>query len=71
HAFQYVNKVLFHIGNNNVRSQKSIEKLGALKVREINVAYAGELNRPNYEYLIYKEDWPELKMRLETFLYSI
>ena len=31
HAFKFVNTVIFHIGVNNIRSQKAIEKLGATK----------------------------------------
>jgi RimJ/RimL family protein N-acetyltransferase len=29
HAFQFVDKVLFHVGELNIRSQKSLEKIGA------------------------------------------
>jgi RimJ/RimL family protein N-acetyltransferase len=29
HAFQFVDTVLFHIGENNFRSRKAIEKIGA------------------------------------------
>ncbi|HEY8278692.1 MAG TPA: GNAT family N-acetyltransferase, partial [Bdellovibrionota bacterium] len=29
HAFQYVNEVYFYIGENNVRSRRAIEKIGA------------------------------------------
>jgi N-acetyltransferase len=31
HAFQFVNRVIFVIGEHNVRSQKAIEKLGAIR----------------------------------------
>lgn len=29
HAFQFVDRILFHIGKNNIRSQKAIAKIGA------------------------------------------
>jgi RimJ/RimL family protein N-acetyltransferase len=29
HAFRFVRTVLFHIGENNIRSQKAVEKIGA------------------------------------------
>src|ERR1700741_3225245 len=29
HAFKFVDQVIFHIGANNIRSQKAIERLGA------------------------------------------
>lgn len=32
HAFQFVNKVLFLIGPQNLRSQRAIEKIGAVRV---------------------------------------
>lgn len=35
YAFQYVNKIYFHVGDTNYRSQKAVEKLGALKVGEL------------------------------------
>lgn len=56
YAFQYINKVFFHIGANNIRSQKAIERIGASKVREIEVAYHGEPEKLNFEYVIYKEN---------------
>lgn len=57
YAFQYLEKVYFHIGSQNIRSQKAIARLGARKVREINIAYHGEPEKLNFEYVIRKEDW--------------
>lgn len=57
YIFQFVDKVLFHIGAQNIRSQKAIERLGALKVREIGVAYHSEAEVPNFEYVLSKNDW--------------
>jgi N-acetyltransferase len=54
YAFQHVNSVYFHIGACNIRSQKAIEKLGAIKVDEQNVSYHGEENTLNYIYKITK-----------------
>ncbi len=34
HAFQFVEKVIFHIGETNLRSQKAIEKIGARMVEK-------------------------------------
>jgi RimJ/RimL family protein N-acetyltransferase len=36
YAFQYVSKVFFHVGIDNIRSQKAVLKLGADKVREFD-----------------------------------
>jgi RimJ/RimL family protein N-acetyltransferase len=54
YAFQYVNKVYFHIGAFNIRSQKAIEKIGAIKVDEFEVEYYGEDSKLNFVYLIEK-----------------
>lgn len=54
HIFQFVNKVYFHVGKNNIRSQKAMEKLGAKKVEEVIVAYAYEPERLNVVYEIQK-----------------
>lgn len=57
HAFKYVDTVIFHIGAQNTRSQKAMERLGGLKIKEINVAYYGEPSKLNFEYHINKTDW--------------
>jgi RimJ/RimL family protein N-acetyltransferase len=60
YAFNFVEKVYFHIGANNLRSQIAIERLGAKKQREIVVAYHGEAKKLNFEYSILKKDWIKL-----------
>ena len=54
YAFQFVDKVYFHIGAQNIRSQKAIEKIGATKVDEFEIAYYGEISKLNFIYLISK-----------------
>ena len=54
YAFEQVNKVYFHIGAFNLRSQKAIEKIGAVKVDEFEVEYYGEDAKLNFVYLIQK-----------------
>jgi RimJ/RimL family protein N-acetyltransferase len=54
YAFQQVDKVYFHIGAFNLRSQKAIEKIGAIKVDEFEVEYYGEDSKLNFVYLIQK-----------------
>lgn len=53
YAFRYVNKIYFHIGIHNIRSQKAVEKLGAMRLREIGFNHNGVLI-PHYEYLLEK-----------------
>jgi len=57
HAFRYVNNVLFHIGAYNIRSQKAIEKLGAIKIAEQELNYFGEDSALNFIYRISKSDF--------------
>lgn len=54
YAFKYVDNVIFHIGANNIRSQKAINKIGALKIGEQYIEYYGELPKLNYIYKISK-----------------
>jgi RimJ/RimL family protein N-acetyltransferase len=57
YIFQYVNTVVFHIGSLNIRSQKAIGKMGAVKVGEEEHAYFGETNNLNFVYEIKKNHW--------------
>lgn len=54
HAFNYVDKVAFYVGANNIRSQKAMERIGGIKIREEVVAYFGEPDRLNFRYEIGK-----------------
>jgi len=56
-AFTCFNKVMLHIGACNIRSQKSIERLGARKIDEIEIAYYGEPGKLNFIYQIDKDRW--------------
>lgn len=56
YIFQFVSKVYFHIGADNVRSQIAINRLGAKKIAERIVTYYGEAQRLNFVYEINKED---------------
>ncbi|RQO64230.1 N-acetyltransferase [Pedobacter sp. KBW01] len=57
YAFQFVDKVILHIGASNYRSQKATEKLGASKVGELEVAYYGEPVKLNFVYQVDKASW--------------
>lgn len=57
HAFTEFERVIFHIGAQNTRSQMAIAKIGAVKCAELEIAYYGEPSRPNFLYEIKKEDW--------------
>ena len=57
YAIQFVDKIYFHIGAVNIRSQKAIIKIGAVKVDEFEVEYYGEEPKLNFVYLIEKGQW--------------
>ncbi|QOW09150.1 GNAT family N-acetyltransferase [Kaistella flava (ex Peng et al. 2021)] len=63
YIFQFVNKVIFHVGKDNIRSVKAMTKLGAENLGEEEVAYFGEATKTNVVFQIKKEDW-ELKQNL-------
>jgi RimJ/RimL family protein N-acetyltransferase len=55
YILQYVDLVKFHVGKDNIRSRKAMEKLGAELKGEVPVAYFGEAPKLNVEYWILKE----------------
>jgi len=63
-AFNFVDTILLHVGAENYRSQKAVERLGAHRVAERIVAYANEPERRNVEYALQKNTW--LRRRRNT-----
>lgn len=59
YAFQFVDKVIFHIGALNTRSQIAIGRLGAVKVGEEPIEYYGETPQLNFVYEISKQAWQQ------------
>lgn len=57
HALQSVDRVLFEVGQCNVRSQVAMTRLGARRVGVAAVAYHGEASAPNVIFEIAREDW--------------
>ncbi len=57
YIFQFVSKVIFHIGADNIRSQISIGRLGIPKTGEEEVTYFGEDSKLNCVYSLTKEEW--------------
>ena len=54
HAFRFVENVVFFVGENNVRSQKAIEKVGATKVGIATRTYGNRPPARNVKYVIRK-----------------
>ena len=60
HAFKSVDEVVFEIGAGNIRSQKAIEKIGAIKTGTIEKDFPGEENKINFIYRITKKEWESI-----------
>ncbi len=54
YAFQFVENIIFHVGDTNFRSQKAVEKLGALHTETF---LDKETGRTHVTYTLTKESW--------------
>jgi RimJ/RimL family protein N-acetyltransferase len=54
HAFKFVESVAFFVGEDNVRSQRAMEKIGAMRVGTATRAYGNRPATPNLKYVIRK-----------------
>lgn len=54
HAFKFVEHVVFLVGEHNVRSQKAIEKIGAIREGIVTRAYGNHPRALNVKYVIQK-----------------
>ncbi len=54
HAFKFVESVVFFVGEDNVRSQKAMEKVGAIKVGTATRTYGNHPPARNLQYVIKK-----------------
>jgi RimJ/RimL family protein N-acetyltransferase len=52
HAFKFVERVVFFVGEDNVRSQKAMEKIGAIKIGTATRTYGNHPPTPNLKYVI-------------------
>ncbi|MBA3963409.1 MAG: GNAT family N-acetyltransferase [Chthoniobacterales bacterium] len=54
HAFRYVDRVVFYVGENNIRSQKATEKIGAIKDGLVSKTYRNGRRSRNIRYVVHK-----------------
>ena len=54
HAFQFVESVVFFVGEKNFRSQKAMEKIGAIKIGIVERQYGNHPAHLNVKYVIKK-----------------
>jgi RimJ/RimL family protein N-acetyltransferase len=55
YAFQFVDRVEFYVGINNLRSRIAMERLGAVQTGTAEVAYYGEATKMNVIYTISRQ----------------
>src|SRR2546429_1275139 len=56
HAFTFVQDVVFYVGEKNIRSQKAMEKIGAIRKGIAPRAYGNHPPALNVKYVIQKRD---------------
>ena len=56
HAFTFVQNVVFYVGEKNIRSQKAMEKIGAIRKGNAARAYGNHPPALNVKYVIQKRD---------------
>jgi len=61
HAFKFVENVIFYVGENNIRSQKATEKIGAVKDGVVEKVYGNRPPSLNVRYVITR---PPKKLRV-------
>jgi RimJ/RimL family protein N-acetyltransferase len=61
HAFQFVDRVVFHVGANNTRSRMAMQKLGATLIGEAAISYYGEPSNLNVIYEMAHAYWLRLR----------
>ena len=54
HAFKFVEDVVFYVGETNIRSQKAMEKIGAIKLETATRTYGNHPPHLNVKYVIRK-----------------
>lgn len=59
HAFQFADRILFHVGSKNKRSQMAIERLGVVKIDEKEMKYHGEDEHVGFIYELTKKGWKD------------
>jgi RimJ/RimL family protein N-acetyltransferase len=52
HAFRFVDRVLFVVGENNIRSQRALEKIGAKFLKRAQVPGRGRKMRTNFVFVL-------------------
>ncbi len=60
YAFRHVNRIVFHIGAENIRSQKATAKFGSVKTGEFTTLRNGK-PQLSFEFALEEKDWNKYK----------
>jgi RimJ/RimL family protein N-acetyltransferase len=55
HAFRFVDRVVFVVGENNIRSQKALAKIGASFLKKAQLPAGDGTVRTNVVFVIYRK----------------
>jgi RimJ/RimL family protein N-acetyltransferase len=66
HAFEFVDRVVFVVGENNLRSQRAVEKIGATFLRFEKRPGANEVLMPNVVFAIERAAWRSIAQKLRS-----
>jgi RimJ/RimL family protein N-acetyltransferase len=58
HAFNFVDHVVFVVGEKNLRSQKALEKIGARFLKKKYLPARDSPAAPNFVFVITRESYP-------------
>jgi RimJ/RimL family protein N-acetyltransferase len=67
HAFTFVDDVVFYVGQNNIRSQKAMEKIGATRNGIVRRVYGNHPPALNVRYVIKKPHFVETSADKKSF----
>ncbi len=57
HAFNSLEDVIFYIGKDNIRSQRAVEKIGAIRITKSKYQHLIRKNENEFTYHISKNEW--------------
>jgi N-acetyltransferase len=67
HAFRFVENVVFYVGERNVRSQKAMEKIGAIRNGLVKRVYENHPPALNVKYLIKRPQMTQIRTDKKSF----
>jgi N-acetyltransferase len=67
HAFRFVDRVLFVVGENNTRSQKALLKIGAAFLKKADLPNRDGKSKTNHVFVLSSGAWAEKATDVKSF----